>query len=38
MPQAVVERFPGCGHFIMLDEPDGFMRQLRSFLDGAPIA
>ena len=32
-PPAVVQRFPNCGHFIMLDEPQGFMQTLRSFLD-----
>lgn len=33
IPGASVERFPGCGHFIMLDEPGRFMRRLLSFLD-----
>ncbi len=37
MPDASVQRFPDCGHFIMLDDPAGFMRQLRSFLDESTI-
>ena len=37
MPRAVVERFPDCGHFLMLDAPERFMRQLRSFLDEPTI-
>jgi pimeloyl-ACP methyl ester carboxylesterase len=35
VPQAVVERFPASGHFIMLDEPEAFMMRLRSFLDAS---
>jgi len=30
------ECFPKAGHFIMLDEPDPFMHQLKSFLDEVP--
>ena len=33
----LVQLFPDCGHFIMLDEPPVFMRQLRSFLNESPI-
>jgi pimeloyl-ACP methyl ester carboxylesterase len=37
MPRAVVLRFPNCGHFIMLDEPQAFMHRLRSFLNESSI-
>jgi pimeloyl-ACP methyl ester carboxylesterase len=33
LPNATVQRFPDSGHFIMLDEPELFLRRLRSFLD-----
>jgi pimeloyl-ACP methyl ester carboxylesterase len=33
IPHACIERFPGSGHFIMLDEPAKFMEALRHFLD-----
>ncbi len=33
IPHTQVERFHKAGHFIMLDEPDAFMRKLKSFLD-----
>lgn len=37
LPQAMLQRFPNCGHFIMLDEPQAFMQQLRSFLNESQI-
>jgi pimeloyl-ACP methyl ester carboxylesterase len=37
MPRAVVQRFPNCGHFIMLDEPQAFMQRLKSFLNESTI-
>ena len=36
VPNARIERFPTAGHFIMLDEPAGFMQNLKDFLD-APL-
>jgi len=33
IPRARTEHFPSSGHFIMLDEPARFMRQLKAFLD-----
>lgn len=36
VPHARIERFPGSGHFIMLDEPPKFMEILHDFLD-APV-
>jgi len=33
IPRVQIERFPDAGHFIMLDEPDEFMRKLKTFLD-----
>lgn len=36
MPRASVKRFPNSGHFLMLDEPQTFLRHLRTFLDAAP--
>jgi len=33
VPEACIERFPTAGHFIMLDEPQKFMRTLKRFLD-----
>ena len=30
---AQIERFPAAGHFIMLEEPQGFGERLKSFLD-----
>ncbi|MGC8855314.1 MAG: alpha/beta fold hydrolase [Anaerolineae bacterium] len=33
VPHARVERFPHAGHFIMLDEPNGFIHKLKEFLD-----
>lgn len=32
IPSARIERFSQAGHFIMLDEPDGFLSALHSFL------
>lgn len=32
VPHARIERFPTAGHFIMLDDPDSFRRQLFDFL------
>lgn len=34
IPSARIERFPGSGHFIMLDEPERFRRILHEFLAG----
>ena len=31
-PQAVLKRIPGAYHFIMLDEPEAFQRELKAFL------
>jgi pimeloyl-ACP methyl ester carboxylesterase len=31
--QAVIERFPTCGHFLMLEEPALFSQKLKAFLD-----
>ena len=36
IPSARIDRFPNAGHFIMLDEPEKFMGQLKSFLDVKP--
>jgi pimeloyl-ACP methyl ester carboxylesterase len=33
IPNAVVERFPMAGHFIMLEEPTSFSQKLKIFLD-----
>jgi pimeloyl-ACP methyl ester carboxylesterase len=33
VPHAVIERFPTCGHFIMLEEPSTFSQKLKAFLD-----
>ena len=33
IPQAVIERFPTAGHFIMLEEPAAFSQKLKAFLD-----
>jgi pimeloyl-ACP methyl ester carboxylesterase len=33
VPQARIERFKNAGHFIMLDEPQGFQMALKDFLD-----
>ncbi len=33
VPQAVIERFPTAGHFIMLEEPTVFSQKLKIFLD-----
>jgi pimeloyl-ACP methyl ester carboxylesterase len=33
LPASRVERFQDAGHFIMLDEPQVFMRKLKEFLD-----
>lgn len=35
IPHTQVEIFPAAGHFIMLDEPDGFIVKLKTFLDEA---
>jgi pimeloyl-ACP methyl ester carboxylesterase len=32
LPHAVIDDFPGCGHFLMLDEPERFMMHLAAFL------
>jgi pimeloyl-ACP methyl ester carboxylesterase len=37
LPEASVERFAKCGHFIMLDDPEGCTQRLRSFLDDSSI-
>jgi pimeloyl-ACP methyl ester carboxylesterase len=38
IPNARIERFKSAGHFIMLDEPQAFMRALKNFLDSdAPV-
>lgn len=36
IPNAVIERFPTAGHFIMLEEPLQFTRALKAFLDQEP--
>lgn len=33
LPAARIELFPAAGHFVMLDQPDDFVRRLRSFLE-----
>ncbi len=33
IPQARIERFPGAGHFMMLEEPVDFSQRLKKFLD-----
>jgi pimeloyl-ACP methyl ester carboxylesterase len=33
VPHTAVERFPTCGHFIMLEEPTSFSQKLKAFLD-----
>jgi pimeloyl-ACP methyl ester carboxylesterase len=33
IPQTRVERYPKAGHFIMLDDPENFIRPLKEFLD-----
>ena len=33
IPQALIERFPTCGHFPMLEEPKQFTEKLKQFLD-----
>lgn len=33
IPQAVIERFPKAGHFLMLEEPTTFTQKLKAFLD-----
>lgn len=33
-PKAVLKRIPGAYHFIMLDEPEAFRRELKAFLGG----
>jgi pimeloyl-ACP methyl ester carboxylesterase len=33
VPQAVIERFPQSGHFLMLEEPAVFNQKLKAFLD-----
>ncbi len=35
-PHAVVRRIPNAYHFIMLDEPEAFQRELRAFLTARP--
>ena len=32
-PNSSIERFPNAGHFIMLDEPEKFMKSIKQFLD-----
>ena len=34
IPHALIERFPACGHFPMLEEPTRFSQTLKKFLDG----
>jgi pimeloyl-ACP methyl ester carboxylesterase len=34
IPNVQIERFHEAGHFIMLDEPDRFIKTLKDFLDG----
>jgi pimeloyl-ACP methyl ester carboxylesterase len=36
IPQTRVERFPRAGHFIMLDDPENFIKPLKEFLDAEP--
>jgi pimeloyl-ACP methyl ester carboxylesterase len=36
LPEARIERYPQAGHFIMLDEPQLFMRDLHNFLAAEP--
>jgi len=38
VPRVRIERFPGGGHFPMLDEPDEFMQKLNNFLGGESLA
>lgn len=33
LPTSEVENFPSAGHFIMLDEPEKFMKSIKQFLD-----
>jgi pimeloyl-ACP methyl ester carboxylesterase len=33
IPHARIERFKDAGHFIMLDEPNRFTKNLKDFLD-----
>lgn len=33
IPHAHIERFPLCGHFPMLEEPQKFSEKLKQFLD-----
>jgi len=37
VPQARIERFKNAGHFIMLDEPQGFQSALKDFLDDKQV-
>ncbi len=32
-PNSTIECFPTAGHFIMLDEPEEFMKSIKQFLD-----
>ena len=32
-PNSTIECFPTAGHFIMLDEPEKFMKSIKQFLD-----
>ncbi len=36
IPSARIERFDKAGHFIMLDDPENFMQNLKDFLDTEP--
>ena len=33
IPHATIERFPKAGHFLMLEEPNEFIKKLKTFLD-----
>lgn len=35
IPGAQIERFPACGHFMMLEKPTEFGQKLKTFLDGS---
>ncbi len=38
VPHARIEKYPKAGHFIMLDDPQGFRATLKEFLDRESIA
>ncbi|MFT2019733.1 alpha/beta fold hydrolase [Streptomyces sp. 796.1] len=37
-PGSVLRTFPGCGHWVHDDDPAGFARAVRAFLDALPAA